>query len=270
MTQNAARQAIAATLITCVGLLAATAAQAQAFDAARIYGAAPERDGGLVGLVAIAGHEYQGSKKSRAMLLPSLDYQWSNGFFAGTSNGIGINFSKHPQMSYGLRLTADFGRDEDRSPALKGMGDIDFRPELGGFFNYNVSKSLVLTSSLRYGSGNDRKGLQVDLGAAYLMVLAPQWRLGLGGAMTVANADYLQSHFGVSKAQAASSGYSIYTPSAGVRDVRANASLSYSINKRTGITAALSASALQGDAKNSPLTQQKSSLNGVMALTYLF
>ncbi|MEJ6005615.1 MipA/OmpV family protein [Paucibacter sp. AS339] len=264
------RHTIAATLITSLGLLASTAAQAQSFDAARIYGAAPDRDGGMLALAAISGHEYQGSKKTRALLLPGVDYQWSNGFFAGTTNGLGFNFSKHPQMSYGLRVTADFGRDEDRSPALKGMGDIDIRPEIGGFFNYNLSQSFVLTSSLRYGSGNDRKGMLVDFGAVYLMVLAPQWRLGLGGAMTVANAEYQQSAFGVSLAQSASSGYKTYTPSAGVRDVRANASLTYSIDQRTGITAALSASSLQGDAKNSPLSQEKTSLNGVLAVTYLF
>lgn len=264
------RTGLMACMTAGLGLFSAASAQAQAFDTARIYGAAPERDGGRIGLVALAGHAYQGSKKSRAMLVPSLDYQWSNGWFAGTSNGLGLNFSKQAQFSYGLRLTADFGRDEDRSPALRGMGDIEFRPEIGGFFNYSPSQSLALTSSLRYGSGQDRKGLLIDLGVAHQIPLDASWRLGVGAALTLANREALQSYFGVSAAQAASSGYAPYSLGAGLRDVRANASLTHILSPRSSVTAGLSVSALQGDAKNSPLTHQKTSVNGLVAFGYLF
>lgn len=260
----------ASSLLASCGLLCSPLAQAQAFDTARIYGAAPERDGGRAGIVALAGHAYQGSKKSRAMVLPSVDYQWSNGWFAGSSNGLGLNFSKEAQFSYGLRLTADFGRDEDRSPALRGMGDIEFRPEIGGFFNYSPSQSLALTSSLRYGSGQDRKGLLLDLGVAHQIPLDASWRIGLGAALTLANREALQSYFGVSAAQAVSSGYAHYAVSAGLRDVRANASLTHMLSPRSSVTAGLSVSALQGDAKNSPLTQQKTSVNGLLSFGYLF
>ncbi|WP_310387986.1 MipA/OmpV family protein [Roseateles sp.] len=250
--------------------LAGQAVLAQAFDAARIYGAIPERDGGAVGLGVFAGQKYLGSKETRVMPVPVIDYQWSNGFFAGTGNGLGINFSKQPNVSYGLRLTADFGRDEDLDDTLNGMGDIKARPEFGGFLNYSIDRSFVLTSSLRYGAGNDRKDLQVDLGAVYSTMLAPQWRLGVGAAITLVNADYMQTHFGVSIAQAARSGYAVYSPGSSLRDVRANLSLTYAINQRTAVTTALSARALQGDAKDSPLTHKANSIGGGVVGTYLF
>ncbi|MBC7941735.1 MAG: MipA/OmpV family protein [Chitinophagaceae bacterium] len=82
-----------------------------------------------------------------------LDYQWVNGWFAGVSNGIGYNFGGDSKLQYGLRITADFGRKQRRSDALRGMGDIDPQAEVGAFFNYALPLGFFLTSSLRYGSG---------------------------------------------------------------------------------------------------------------------
>ena len=48
--KNTARHTLAASLIACLGLMGTSSAFAQAFDAARIYGAVPERDGGVIGL----------------------------------------------------------------------------------------------------------------------------------------------------------------------------------------------------------------------------
>ena len=243
---------------------------AQAFDVVRLYGASRPGDGGMVGAVAIAGRKYQGSDERRILLVPLLDYQWKNGWFAGTTNGLGYNFSGRPDMDYGVRLTADLGRDESRSTALRGLGDVDARPEIGVFYNYALSPSLALTSSLRYGSGNDKSGTVLDVGAAYSMLLAPQWRLGLGVTATVANADYMQSYFGVTPAQSARSGYAPYAAGAGLRDVRASAALTYSITPRVAITTALSASSLQGDAKDSPITRKRSTATGLVSAFYAF
>jgi outer membrane scaffolding protein for murein synthesis (MipA/OmpV family) len=245
-------------------------ARGQAFDAVRLYGAAPGEDSGFVGAVVIAGTEYTGSDQRRTLLLPLLDYQWNNGWFAGTGNGIGFNFSRRADLAYGLRLTADFGRKAHRSDALRGMGDIDAKAEFGAFFNQSLTSDIFLTSSLRYGAGDDGRGLVVDLGIGYASSLAAQWRLGVGAAVSVTNAAYQQSFFGVTTAQAASSGYPVYTPGAGLRDARANVALTYLVNRRTVVTAALSASTLLGDARDSPLVRSNATLTGVLGVSYGF
>lgn len=250
--------------------LAAPIAFAQAFDAVRLAGGSADKDRGSVGLAVVAGMAYQGADERRTLLLPGIDYQWRNGWFAGTRNGIGYNFGQNRELQYGLRITADFGRDESRSNALRGMGDIDPRPEFGAFLNYAVNKEITLTSSLRYGSGNDSAGMVIDLGAGYSTKLSPLWRLGFGASMTLANDEYMQSYFGVSTAQAASSGYAAYRPEFGLRDIRANASLSYLITPSITILTTVSVSSLQGDAKDSPLTRQATSTTGVVAVTYEF
>jgi outer membrane scaffolding protein for murein synthesis (MipA/OmpV family) len=257
-------------LLAGAATLGAGGAQAQAFDAVRLFGAAPGESGGTVGAALISGHAYAGSNERWNRIFPLLDYQWNNGWFAGTSNGLGIDLSSNPQNSYGVRVTADLGRKEDRSHALAGMGDIDMRPEVGGFFNHYVSREVFLTSSLRYGSGNDRKGLIADFGAGYSTQFAPQWRLGVNVATSYVNSNYMQSNFGVTSEQAAASGYAVTTAGAGIRDVRSSAALTYIVGPRFTMTGVLNVIALQGDAKSSPLTREKNSVNGVFALSYGF
>jgi outer membrane protein len=80
----------------------------------------------------------------------------------------------------------------------------------------------------------------------------------------------MQSSFGIDATQSANSGYAVYTPSAGLRDVRINTSLTYRVTERIGITGAVSLSSLQGDAKDSPIVRRRSSANGVLAVSYAF
>jgi MipA family protein len=250
--------------------ISASAAHAQAFDAVRIFGPVDANGKGAIGAAVINSPEFLGSKQRKTMLLPVLDYRWQNGFFAGTTNGIGYLFNSAPNVQYGLRITADFGRDADKSAALKGMGDIDAAAEFGGFFNYFVSPQISLTSSLRYGAGNDHKGMVIDLGANYSMQFSPQWRGAVGVATTFANSNTMQTRFGVTPAQAITSGYTAYTPAAGLRDARISASANYFFSRQVAITAAVSASALLGDAKNSPIVRSNSAVTGVLAVSYEF
>lgn len=259
------------TLVLVTGLsLLTSAAFAQSFDAVRLFGAAPGRDGGRVGAAVIASHEYQGSDLARTLAVPLIEYQWTNGWFAGSSNGVGYNFSDRRGMQYGARLTANFGREESRSQALRGMGDIDPRAEIGGFFNYLLSREVALTSALRYGSGQDSHGMLADLGAGYSREIAGNLRLGLSLGLTVANAAYMQSYFGVTAAQASRSSYATYQPAAGLRDVRTSLSLTYRITPQFSTTAAVSSSMLSAAATDSPVVRQSSSTTGLMALSYSF
>ena len=257
--------ALAAALATACG-----GAQAQAFDAVRLFGKPTGNGEGTVGAVAITGHQYMGSDERRTSALPLLDYRWANGWFIGTTNGVGYMFDSAPNMHYGLRLTADFGRNESRSTVLNGMGDVKARPEIGAFFNYLPTRDTFLTSSLRYGAGTDRKGMLLDLGAGYAMQLSPQWRTAVGVAATIVNQEWMQDYFGVTPAQSASSGHAVYTASAGLRDVRVNLSVNYFITPSWTLTGAVSATTLEGDAKNSPIVRERTSAQGIFAVGYRF
>jgi outer membrane scaffolding protein for murein synthesis (MipA/OmpV family) len=268
MTLTQKNTALAATALCLLAL--APGVRAQAFDSVRLFGAIPGESGGTIGLVLVGSHEYMGSDERRTMVFPALDYQWANGWFAGTTNGVGYNFSQRPDFKYGLRVTADFGRRERRSDALKGMGNIDPSPEIGGFFNYYPTREIFLTSTWRYGAGDDSDGVVIDLGTGYSAEFAPTWRLGIGVTLTLVNDRYMQSFFGVSPEQSVRSGYAPFSPEGGLRDVRASVAITHLFNPRTAITLAIGVSNLQGDAQDSPLTRESTSTNGVLAATYAF
>ena len=254
--------------ITLLG--AALPATAQIFDSVQLRNAPPGADGGSIGLAAVSAPEYLGSDQRKTLVFPGLSYQWANGWFAGLDNGVGYNFSKNPALHYGLRLTADLGRQSGDNTALRGMGDVDAKPELGGFVSYTTAQGLALTSSVRWGSGQSGNGTVVDLGVGYSVALAPQWRLGTKLSATLADRQHMQSYFGVDAQQAARSGYSLYTPDAGLRDTRLGVSLTYAINPRTFVTAVVSGSVLGDAAKNSPVTRSSNANAAVLALTYAF
>ena len=227
-------------------------------------------EGGFGGLSVIAARDYLGAKDGKVSVMPNIHYQWANGVFAGLSNGVGMNFAKDPALAYGVRATFNPGRQESASVALDGLGNIKARPELGLFANRHLSRELQLTSSLRHGSGKDRKGLLLDLGANYSLPLSPALRVSAGVAATWANAAHTLEHFGVTTAQASASGYGVYTPGAGVRDVRASVSITYALSPQWFLSGALSTSALQGDAQNSPLVQRRNSTSAVLSVAYGF
>lgn len=248
---------------------AATAAQAQS-EFYRPVTPPGVTQGGAVGAVLLVGREYRGSDESRTRLMPSLDYQWSNGWFAGVGNGVGFNASGRPDMAYGLRVTADFGRDESRSTALRGLGDVPARPELGGFFNLSPMPGVMLNSSLRYGSGTGRDGLLLDVGAGWSTPLSPRLRLGASVAATWANGAYQQSYFGVTAVQSAASGLPVYSAGAGLRDVRVGLSLGYSLTPEWTLNGSLSHATLRGDARVSTLVRERATTSAALVLARRF
>ncbi|MET0334936.1 MAG: MipA/OmpV family protein [Rhizobacter sp.] len=257
--------------LSCSLFAAVAAAHAQGFDAVRLDGPDTEGKGqGRVGIAAIAGHRYLGSDERRYMVLPSVEYRWASGWFAGVGNGVGYRFKSRPQLQYGVRLAGDFGRKESRSPVLYGLGDIPARPQAGAFLNWQAMRELSVSSSLRYGSGEERDGLVVDLGLHTGTQIAPRWRLGAGLSATWVNGAYMQSYYGITAAQSVRSGYAVSTVGAGVRDVRLGTSLIYFINRDWAATLAVSATSLMGDAKSSVIVKERMPVTAILAVGYRF
>jgi outer membrane scaffolding protein for murein synthesis (MipA/OmpV family) len=81
---------------------------------------------------------------------------------------------------------------------------------------------------------------------------------------------YMQAFYGVTAQQSARSGYALYTPGAGWRDVRGNASLTYFFTPEWSMTGALTVRALEGDVKRSPIVNEDTPVAGLLALNYSF
>jgi MipA family protein len=241
------------------------------YDAVRLNAAPLGKHGGMYGGFVRTGKAFMGSEENKVTILPVIDYQWGNGWFAGVSNGIGYNFSSDPSFQYGTRITFNMGRKvDDDKVALRGFKDIDPAAEFGLFANYSITPEVKLTSSFRTGSGVDNKGNIIDLGVAYSTKVAPDWRLNLGAYTSIVNKDYAQDFFGVTPAEATTTGYKAYAPGSGVRDTRAKVGVVYTYSPSTYISAGLEVGALAGDFKDSPLTKKDNFASASFALTFTF
>lgn len=263
---NPLRHGIAATLA-----LAAFAAQAQIeIDGLRLdeAPAAAATGGGRIGGAVFGGYRYLGSDERRTGAVPLVEYRWASGWFAGTGSGAGYAFVRERDWGWGLRAGLDFGRRERRSDALRGMGDIDANPEIGAFYYRALAPAVRLDTSVRFGAGGS--GLLADAGVSWLIGLAPSLGLRLGVAATAANEAYMQDFFGVTPVQSAASGYAVTNAGAGLRDLRASATLLYAITPTLALTGTLAARSLQGDARSSPLTREATPITAMVTLTTAF
>jgi MipA family protein len=229
----------------------------------------------MVGLGVANGAAYLGSDERRTRALPVLAARWSNGWSAGVggfagTGGLFYRFPGSTPWSYGLRLTVDLGRDEDDADALRGMGDIEVRPEAGAFVSYALLPGLRAGAAFRYGSGNDRDGLLGELSLRGMVPVSPNVRLTAGVLATLANARSMQSAFGVDASQSLRSGYALYTPGSGLRNVDLQFGGMVDLGSNTVLMLGLTGRTLLGDAVDSPLTRDRWSLNALASLSYRF
>ncbi|MFZ6645374.1 MipA/OmpV family protein [Undibacterium sp. TJN25] len=223
-----------------------------------------------LGAALLSLPRYTGSDQRRLAEYPLFDAQWKNGAFVSLVSGLGYNLSKDPTIQYGLRVTVEPSRDESRSGRLHGLGDVDAALEPGVFFNYVPTANYALVSSLRYGSGVDRNGLQLSLGGRYTTALNNKHRLSATLDANWANSNYQQSYFGVTAAQAAASGYTQFTPSSGITDIRLGANWNWSIDSKWSLITGASVKHLVGDSARSPFVDQKNPVSVFSAASYSF
>ncbi len=193
---------------------------------------------------------YEGAATNRLRAIPLLELD--NGhFFAGTSRGIGYNFSDDSSLQYGVRATIAPQRKQSIDAHLNGMGDIGYAAELGGFANMRFSPWYI-TSGISASS----KGSHLELGAGYETKLSDSDKVRAGIDMNWANGKYMQTYFGVTAAQsAASTGVlTAYNATSGVKDYALKLNWMHSYSPQWFSNVGLSVKQLAGSAKNSPLT----------------
>lgn len=227
--------------------------------------------GGVVGMGVASLPKYQGSDHTKIRAVPLLEYHWANGMFVGGDNDavIGYQISASPKLQYGVALSADEGRKERHASELGGMGDVATKAILVGFAKGAITDHLSVNSSVHLGAGNDSKGAWSKLGAAYAITLSPSAQMTFNVGATLANASYMQSFFGVSAAQTASSRNRIYTPSGGLRDASVGVRLSYQLDRDWSLLAGWSNTALSSTAKDSPLVRKGSGKKLVIGAAYI-
>ncbi|MFN0194150.1 MAG: MipA/OmpV family protein [Aestuariivirga sp.] len=251
--------------------LAAIGASARAQDG-------PKLDPGdwsvTVGAGAGARPEYEGGKSIDVSPIPLLDIRvrpnWTllDTVYLSTNDGLGAVFFNNRDFKLGASLGYDFGRDEDDSDRLSGLGEIDAAARLRVFVGTSVGPVDMQLSVQRTIGGVD--GTTVSLTMSHTWALTSDLRLRLSAAGDWGDENYMSGYFGVSSEQAARSGLPRYDISSGVKSVSLSTSALYSLSPNWLIAGSLGIKQLLGDAADSPIVESELQPFGVIDLLYRF
>ncbi len=246
----------------------------------------------VLGLGVGAAPDYIGSDDYEAVPVPVLKYDWSGSAGSAPASGVkgelglidasvgfpggvdvGVARLSTPSRHFTLRVGGGyrFGRDADDNDALHGMGDIDgqaiARVTLAS--EPANAQGLGIFYGVKYEADvtGETDGDTLGLFAGDKFALTPKTTLTLTGRAQWADADYMQSYFGVSGSQAARSGNRRFDADSGFADAGLEARINYALTDHWNLFGSVSYSRLLGDAADSPLVDDEGSANQLRATT---
>jgi len=257
-------------LALCAALLAGGAAAQDVEAEAPVPVPAPEKSDvlweGAIGMIATYRPEYQGAAERVVNLKPVIFLRY--GRFTASSGGsgfatrrpgdiargLGLNVVDSDRVRLSLGLRYDGGRSAEDSGALAGMGDVKatLRVRAAASWRFDSPWRLGANWSIdAFGRGGGHYG---EVNAAYEKHVSPSSILTLGSSLGLGGGTYMQAYYGVSEEQAAASGYPVYTPGAGLREIIFAAGLRHEFNDEWTFLGGIGVSRLLGPAAASPLT----------------
>ena len=244
-TMNAAH--IRRAVLTLGILTAGWSAQAQAQDAP-----APRRTRVVLGPQLVPS--YPGSDD--LSLRPFVDVSRARGdeqfAFEAPDESFGFSvlrrggFAVGPSLGFQGNRTAD-----DVGVPVRRVGTT---VEVGGFAQYDLTPSFRVRAEVRHGLGGHR-GLVGNLSADYVVRDRDEWLFSVGPRLTLANNRYHRAYFGVTPADALSSGLPVFKADGGVQAVGAAAGLMRQLTPRWGVQAFARYDRLIADPARSPIVR---------------
>lgn len=237
-----------------------------------------------IGFIASYAPEYAGSDRWSLGLQPGGWVRWGRLSIASRSSfvvrsgepvsgsGLRLDLSPGERLRVGLSLRQDSGRQESDSADLRGLGDV--RPTL----RVRLSASYPMDGWRAGGSitadalgrgGGELAELTVSRGVP-LAMLAPRLSGSASASLSYGSARYMQAYYGITVEQSARSGYPVYVPGAGLRDMALAFGLRWELDGPWVLFGGASASRLIDKAATSPLTRERNSWALSTGVAYRF
>lgn len=145
---------------------------------------------------------------------------------------------------------------------LRGLNDIKFAVEIGGFAEYYAFDWLRVRSEVRRGF-NGHEGIVAEFSADVIVPLNERLTFSAGPRYTVTNAKYASIYFGVSNVEALAAGLPAFDAKGGSNSVGAGAQLRYKLDPQWELRGYVEYDKLLGSAADSPLVKFRGSTNQV-------
>jgi outer membrane scaffolding protein for murein synthesis (MipA/OmpV family) len=251
------------------GILARGALAAAAMTTANAAYAQSRNFVGLgVGVVPV----YEGSSEYRALPVPLINYH-SGPFFVSPRAGLpalGLKTTLAPNLDAGIFVGVGRGRDADDADRTRGLDNIDLHAAYGAYVEWTPGKYSLGAAYRQAARGG--YGGTVELRATYTAFNNADHAVRIGANTQWANGDYMQTWYGVTPYQAARSeaGLPTYSASAGFKSAALFTTWAYRLNANWSTLTTVGVNTVLGDARDSPLTERKTSLFGSVGVVYNF
>jgi outer membrane protein len=223
-----------------------------------------------LGAGLLTAPEYEGSDNYDVFVLPSLRFSYGSNLSFNARQGLRYNFLNENGITVGAGLGGNFGREEDDSSYLTGLGDIDPTVEGKVFADYRVGLAKA-SFTFAHDLAGSHKGFTVKsaLGTAFPI---PGYGVFVRPSIsaTYASDDYVDSFFGINATQAARSGLVAYNPDAGFKDVGVNLFATKQLTQHWSASSTLSYKYLLGDVADSPIVKEKGQASAGLFVSYKF
>jgi outer membrane scaffolding protein for murein synthesis (MipA/OmpV family) len=222
-----------------------------------------------VGAGFLVRPEYEGSEHYDFLPLPYIDVRYKNRLTLNPIEGLRYKIIQNHQLSAGVGLAADFGRDEDDDSKLRGLGDIDPTVEGEVFAKYTMDKlSTELNFSHDLAEGHE--GFKIEAAMNYVLFASRSFFFSPSVSTTYVSENYMDSYFGINPEQARRSQFQTFATDRGLKDASLNVFARYALSPTLSINALASYSRLLGDAADSPITDEDNLFSTGAFLTYTF
>lgn len=205
---------------------------------------------------------FEGSDDYRVRVMPKFSLRYKN--IASINNTRMRVFIVHNEKFVtGMQARYRFGRDEDASPDLLGLGNVGDSFELGGFAEWRPGWAILGVEVGRDVAGG-HDGLLAAAYAGSQLPLGGGFYLEGGAQVTWASGNFMDRNFGITEAQGIASGLPEFDAGSGIKDVAARIGVRFTRWKHWDFATYVAYSRLMSDASDSPLVELRGSPNQLM------
>lgn len=226
----------------------------------------------MIGVGAAYAPEYEGGEDYEFKAVPLVNYERGSFFISGVAGvpALGLRMPLNDQWSAGVFVGLQMERDASDSDRLEGLDDIDTHGVGGAYLKW-ANGPFSVTAAYRQAMKSGYGGI-FSLDADYRLWQRGRHTVKLGAGTQWANSDAMDTYFGVSQRESLRSreGLRPYEASSGFKSATVAASWIVGFDNGISAVTTLGARTLLGDARDSPITERKTSAFGMVGLTYAF
>ena len=235
------------------------AAQAQDIDSQeRLYIEENRTDDWLVELGALYGAvpDFQGADSLQGTPIPYFYIEYKNRYFLHPTSGAGVYLYNENDNFLSASFNYQFGRKEDDTGFLQGLGDIDGGVAARVAGQYRFAYGVIGAFVTHQVSGSDT-GTEATVYASTRLKPVPNARIYPTLRVAFADDERQQVLFGVTNAQAQRSAFTPYFPEAGIKSYGVQLQGLYDLRDGWRLASQASWDILTGDAADSPIVQDE-------------